>query len=112
MILHTQYHGSRARGFRQEDFFICNPYILCKICDPRVGPFWPHVHNFNELGRILLGYATYTNFYQGSRPSGFTQEDYLCFPFISLCITCDPLDRAIFGPNKLGKRSSKCYLPL
>ena len=28
--------------------------------------------------------------YQESRPSGFRQEDFSCFPFFSLCKTCDP----------------------
>ena len=28
--------------------------------------------------------------YQDSVPSGFKQEDFSCFPNISLCKTCDP----------------------
>ena len=27
--------------------------------------------------------------YQGSRPCGFRQEIFSCFPYISLCKTCD-----------------------
>ena len=28
--------------------------------------------------------------YQGSRPCGYRQEDFHCFPYLSLCKTCDP----------------------
>ena len=38
--------------------------------------------------------------YQGSRPYGFRQEDFsMFFPYISLCVTCDPFGGAIFGPS-------------
>ena len=33
--------------------------------------------------------------YQGSRPCGFRQEDFLRFPYISLCKTFDPKARAL-----------------
>ena len=32
-------------------------------------------------------------YYQGSRPNGFRQADFLCFSYISLCKTCH------FWPN-------------
>ena len=34
--------------------------------------------------------------YQGSTPYGFRQDFFLCFPYISLCKTCDPRGVAIF----------------
>ena len=37
--------------------------------------------------------------YQGCGPCGFRQEFLSCFPNISLCILCDTLGRAIFGPR-------------
>ena len=46
--------------------------------------------------------------YQGSRPCGFTQEDFLRFPlYLSLCETFDTRGGALFWPqgynlNKLG----------
>ena len=55
----------------------------------------PQGHNLNKLGRGPLGDATYQ--YQGSRPYGFTQEEFFMFSFISLCKTCDPRGVAIFG---------------
>ena len=46
--------------------------------------------------------------YLGSRPFSFRQEDcFACFPYISLCKTCDPQGGAISAPanslNKLGR---------
>ena len=45
--------------------------------------------------------------YQESRPCGYKQEGFLCFPYISLCKTCDPRGGPIFakGHNlkKLGR---------
>ena len=55
MILHTNYHGFRLRGFRQ-DFLHVSPFIsLCKTCDPGAVPFWPQGYNLNKPGRGLLG---------------------------------------------------------
>ena len=47
--------------------------------------------------------------YQGSRTCGFRQ-DFSCFPYISLCKTCDPPGWAYFWPkgdnlDKLGRSS-------
>ena len=40
--------------------------------------------------------------YQGSRPCGFRQEDFVhVAPYISLCKTCDPRGGAIFGPRAI-----------
>ena len=46
--------------------------------------FWPEDHNLNKLGRGPLLHTKY----KSSMPCGFRQEDFLCFPYISLCITC------------------------
>ena len=37
--------------------------------------------------------------YQGSRPYGFKKkkEDFSCFPYVSLCKTCDPQGGVTFG---------------
>ena len=43
-----------------------------------VGPFFGSRHNFKKIGRGPLGNATY----QISRPSGFRQEGFTCFPCI------------------------------
>ena len=41
--------------------------------------------------------------YQGSMPCDFRQEDFLRFPYISLCKTSDPKARGgpIFGPRDI-----------
>ena len=49
----------------------------------------------------------HTTKYQGSRPCGFRQEDFSCFPYISLCKTFDPGTGPFFwrqglNLNKLG----------
>ena len=72
-MLHTKYEGSRAYGFRQEDFFMF--LYLLKHVTPMVGSFLANWYNLNKLGRSRLGDATYQ--YQGSRPYGFRQEDFL-----------------------------------
>ena len=40
---------------------------------PQGRPFWPQEHILNKLGKNLLGIHTK---YQGSRLSGFRQEDF------------------------------------
>ena len=57
--------------------------------DTWVGHFWPQGLNLNKLSKVLQ-VMLHTK-YQCSRPCGFRQEDFLCFPYISLCKTCDPL---------------------
>ena len=52
--------------------------------------------NLNKLGRGQLGDATY-QISRFLRPYGLRQEDFITFPYISLCKTCDPQGRAIFG---------------
>ena len=37
--------------------------------------------------------------YQGSRPCGFRQEDFVTFSYISLCKTCDPQGQAFLAPG-------------
>ena len=38
--------------------------------------------------------------YQGPRPCGFRQEDFMCvFPYISQCKTCDPPGVCNFWPQ-------------
>ena len=39
--------------------------------------------------------------YQSSRLSGFRQEDFFTFPYVSLCKACDPWSVTIFGPRGL-----------
>ena len=72
---------------------------LCKTCGP-LGQdhFRPQDHNLNKLGRGPLVLVMLHTKYQSSMPCGFRQEDFLCFPYRSLCITCNPRDRPIYGP--------------
>ena len=56
VMLHTQYEKSRLRGFREEDFL---RFSYEKLISPGVWPFLPWGHNFNKLGRGLLGDNTY-----------------------------------------------------
>ena len=37
--------------------------------------------------------------YQGSRPYAFRQDLFSCFPYISICKTCDPRGVAILVPG-------------
>ena len=40
MMLHIKYQGSRPCGFRKEYLFSCFLFIiLCKTCDPTMGPY-------------------------------------------------------------------------
>ena len=46
--------------------------------------------------------------YQNSGPSGFRQEDFLCFPNIGLCKSCDPPGWGLFGPrDKIWKKNGR-----
>ena len=74
-------------------------YDLCKTCGP-LGQdhFRPQDHNLNKLGRGPLVLVMLHTKYQSSMPCGFRQEDFLCFPYRSLFITCNPRDRPIYGP--------------
>ena len=40
----------------------------------------------------------------GSMPSGFRQEDFLCFPYIRLCKTCDPWVGPALWPYNVQRR--------
>ena len=53
-MLHTNYHGSRPYGFRQEDFmyFCIEAYV--KHVTTGKGHFWSKGYNLNKLGRYLL----------------------------------------------------------
>ena len=51
----------------------------------------------NKLSRGPLGDNTYH--YQISRLSGFREEDFLMFSYITLCKTYKPWGGAIFGPG-------------
>ena len=79
---------------------------LCKTCDLRVKPFWPQSYDFKQFGRNLFGDAIY----QISRLKAkwFHTRRVLCFPYISLCKSCDPLGEAILPQrhtlNILGNR--------
>ena len=58
MMLHTKYQGSRHYGFIQ--YFLFSLYKpMLKHMTPGGGPFWPHGHNLNKLGRGPLGDAIY-----------------------------------------------------
>ena len=66
---------------------------LCKTCDLRPKSFWPQIYDFKQFGRNLFGDAIY----QISRlkDKWFHTRRVLCFPYISLCKSCDPLGKAI-----------------
>ena len=49
-----------------------------------------------EVNSVMLH-----NKYQGSLPCGFRREDFSHFPYISLCIICDPPGGAISGPRSI-----------
>ena len=73
---------------------------------PGRGHFWPQGHTLNKFGRGPLGDATYQISRLGLMVSD--QKIFPCFSLLSLCETCDPWGRAIFGPrgdilNKLGR---------
>ena len=96
MVLHTKYQGSRPNGFRQEDFPFFSLYVKC---DPRdMGHFWPQGHNFNKLGRGQLGDVSYqiSRLYVLRFQTSFFP---MFFPYISLCVMCDPWGGSIFGPR-------------
>ena len=60
MMLHTKYKDSMPCGIRQEIFFMFLPiksYVKHVISG--WGHLWPKGHNLNNLGRGLLGNATY-----------------------------------------------------
>ena len=57
--------------------------------------FWPQGYNLNNLGRSPLDEVTY----QRPGPSGLVKKIFKGFPYVSLCKTCCPLSRAIFGPR-------------
>ena len=59
-MLHTKYQGSRPYGFRQEDVFMFFPIKACaKHGTLGAGHFWQQGYNLNNLGRGLLGDASY-----------------------------------------------------
>ena len=69
-----------------------------KHVTPRVGPFLVPWLNFDKPGRGLLVDATY----QISKHLGLVVSDkniFSCFPYISICITCDPGGGPILGPR-------------
>ena len=43
--------------------------------------------------------------YKASRPCGFREKDYVCFPCISLCKTCDPMAGSLLAPGVLFKQT-------
>ena len=60
MMLHTKYQGSKPCGFRQDVFFHVFPIqAYVKYLTPRRDLFWHQGYNLNNLGRGLLGDATY-----------------------------------------------------
>ena len=66
--------------------------------------FWPQGHNLNKPGRGPLGDATY----QISRPCGFREDFFSCFPFYKPIYNMWPPGRAHFWPKghnliKLGR---------
>ena len=76
-------------------FFIVLNINLCKTCNPGMGPFLAQVHILNKLGRSLPGDATYIKVLG---ICGFREEDFFSiFLNISLCKTCYPQGRPIFG---------------
>ena len=69
------------------------------------GHVWPNGHNMNNFVEVY--WVMLHTKYQGSKSYGFRKEEFFMFPYISLCKTCDPRERAICGPgeylNKLGR---------
>ena len=61
-----------------------------KHVTPRVGSLLAQGYNLNKLGKGLIDDDT-------KYRSGFTQEDFSCFTYISQCKTFEPRDGTIFG---------------
>ena len=75
-----------------------------KTCDPLVWyPIWPQGHKLSKIGRCLLGDATYK--ISQHKALWFQTRRFFMFPYISLCITCDPgagpLDDATYQMSRL-----------
>ena len=88
VMLHTQYQGSRHCGFRQEDFFTFSLYKhMLNVWPPGRAIFCTRGTIWTNLVDVYL-MMLHTQ-YQGSRPSGFRQEDFLKFStwrsIFSLC---------------------------
>ena len=80
------------------DFHICLNKSMLNNWPPDQGHFWPYGFNLNRHGRGLLVDATYQN----STPLALVVLDKKvcsCFPYISLCKTCDPQGETIFSPR-------------
>ena len=58
MMLHTKHQGSSPCDSRQEDFFMFSLYKSMQY-DPGAGPILAQGDNLKEIGRDLLGDATY-----------------------------------------------------
>ena len=89
---------SRLKALWQRRFFLVF-HILCyvkHVTPPGRDHFLPQEHYSNKLGSCPLGNAKY----QGSQPFGFRQ-DFSHFSCISLCKTCNPMDRVISSPRDI-----------
>ena len=72
-ILYTKYQSSRPSSFSEEEFWNFLSLFLCSYLWPLgQAQFWTQVHNVKNLGRDLLGDATY----QISVPSSLREEDF------------------------------------
>ena len=106
-MLQTKYQCSRPYGFRQVDFSIFSPIITyVKHVIPGAGPFFVQGHNLDKLARGPLDHATYQ--IPGSKSYGFREDFFPCFPYVNICITCDPKGQDNLWPqvdnlNKLGR---------
>ena len=99
MMLHTKYQESGPKRFSTRTFSKMSLYIsLWESCDP-----WD-VASFNPSGIICTilvegHHMMLQTKYQGSGPSGFRQEDFKRFPYISQCKKGDPQGLANFDPR-------------
>ena len=79
-------------GFRQEAVFML-PYIsLCNYVTPEAGPFLPQEHNLSKMCKKPLDYGAYQICIPNIKALCLVVSDkkiFSCFPYISLCKSCD-----------------------
>ena len=99
-MLHAKYLSSRVYTSFEEDF-LSFPYIsLCKKCDPWGGA---NLEPRDIIYAILVGvHKTMLHAkYLSSRVYTLLEEDFLSFPYISLCKKCDPWGGANLEPRDM-----------
>ena len=99
-MLHAKYLSSKVYTSFEEDF-LSFPYIsLCKKCDPWGGA---NLEPRDMIYAILVGvHKTMLHAkYLSSRVYTLFEEDFLSFPYISLCKICDPWGGANLDPRDM-----------